>query len=138
MWVMQVAISRQLQQILLQWAEAARPAECCGLVFGQQGRIESVELIANVASDPTRNFEIDPARLIAAMRAARDVGPEVTGHFHSHPIGQAEPSARDLDAADCDGRIWLIIGSDEIRAWKIVLDSNDAFKFVELAMRVEG
>jgi desampylase len=138
MWVMQVAISRHLQQILLQWAEAAKPAECCGLIFGRQGHIESLQLIANVASDPSRNFEIDPARLIAAMRAARDGGPEVTGHFHSHPIGQAKPSARDLDAADCDGRIWLIIGSAEIRTWKIVPDSHDAFKFVELEMRVEG
>jgi desampylase len=138
MWVMQVAISRQQQQILLQWAEVAKPAECCGLVFGRDGHVESVQLTANVASDPNRNFEIDPARLIAAMRSMRDGGPEIIGHFHSHPTGQAEPSKRDLDAAFNDGRIWFIIGIGEICAWKIVPDSNDVLKFVELAMRVEG
>jgi desampylase len=135
---MHVVISRQQKQILQQWAAVASPAECCGLLFGYDGHIEMAELTENVARDPNRNFEIDPSRLIGAMRAMRDKGPKLIGHFHSHPSGKAKPSARDLDAADCDERIWLIVGSDEIRAWKILPDSHDAFKFVELEMRVEG
>jgi desampylase len=138
MWVMQVVISRQQQQILQQWAEVAKPAECCGLLFGHKGRVESTELTKNVALDSNRNFEIDPSRLIAAMRAMRHKGPELIGHFHSHPTGKAEPSKRDLDAAFNDGRIWLIMGSGEMRAWKAVPGLHDALKFVELEMRVEG
>lgn len=64
---------------------------------------------ANVAPDPLRHFEIDPAALIAAHRASRAGGLAVLGYFHSHPNGLARPSATDARAAAGDGRIWAIL-----------------------------
>ena len=54
-------------------AEAARaaPAECCGLLLGRDGRISEARPAANVADNPLRRFEIDPAALFAAHREAR-------------------------------------------------------------------
>lgn len=64
---------------------------------------------ANVAPDPLRHFEIDPAALIAAHRASRAGGLAVLGYFHSHPNGLARPSATDARTAAGDGRIWAIV-----------------------------
>ena len=73
---------------------------------------------ANVAVDPARHFEIEPAGLIAAHRAARTGGPQVIGYFNSHPNGLARPSATDQASAAGDGRVWAIVARGRITLWK--------------------
>lgn len=105
-----------LRQVLA--AAAAEPLrEVCGLLLGSAGRIEAVQAAANVAADPTRWFEVDPAVLIAALRAERGGGPQLLGHYHSHPGGVPEPSPRDLAAAE-PGRLWLIVAGRAARLWR--------------------
>lgn len=115
---------------MIEWAQQADPHECCGLLFGNDVRAFSAELTANVSPTPTTHFEIDPARLIAAEKAARDGGPAIAGYFHSHPRGQAKPSAVDADMAAQDGRIWLIISNGEITAWRKT--NSEGFGPIEL------
>ena len=124
-------------------AEAARahPNEACGLLLGRvedgAERITAIRPAANVAADPTRHFEIDPATLIAALRAERERGPErgpelgpepgkatdgqgdvLLGWYHSHPAGEATPSATDRASAPRDGRLWAIIARGTVRLWR--------------------
>lgn len=103
-------------------AEAARaaPHECCGLLLGGEGRIDAILPAGNVAREPRHRFEIDPAVLIAAHRAAREGGPKVIGCYHSHPDAAAIPSATDGAAAAPDGAIWLILGRDGVSGWRAV------------------
>lgn len=91
--------------------------EVCGLLLGRDGRIVEARPAANVADDPARAFEIDPAALFAALRAARAGGPALIGYYHSHPSGAAAPSARDLAMAAEDGKLWLIVAGDAVTAW---------------------
>jgi proteasome lid subunit RPN8/RPN11 len=98
-------------------AEAASPArEICGLMFGSDTHIERVEATANVAPDPRRAFEIDPSALFAALRAMRQGGDRLIGHYHSHPGGSPIPSTTDLAAAE-PGKLWLILGGGAARVW---------------------
>ena len=113
-------ISSTLLGRLLTDAENSSDAEVCGLLFGREGRIEAAEACANVAADPARTFEIDPAALFAAHRHARNGGPQVIGHYHSHPSGEALPSARDAAQAMGDGALWLILTAHEARLWRSV------------------
>jgi len=113
-----VGISTALHARLIGEAAASPAAEVCGLLFGSAGWIDAALACANVASDPATSFEIDPAALIAAHRAARAGGPTVIGHYHSHPVGAASPSARDAAAAAGDGEFWLIIGAGTMRVWR--------------------
>jgi proteasome lid subunit RPN8/RPN11 len=101
-------------------AEAAKahPLECCGLLLGQGNRIDRAMPCANVHPQPERHFEIDPAALIAAHRAARAGGPEVLGYYHSHPGGSAEPSATDRAMASGDGRVWAIVAGGAVGWWR--------------------
>jgi proteasome lid subunit RPN8/RPN11 len=100
-------------------AEAARaaPAECCGLLLGRAGRVEAVRSVANVSGQPLLRFEIDPAALFAAHRAARAGGPELLGYYHSHPSGHPRPSASDCEHASGDRRAWAIIAGGEVAFW---------------------
>ena len=115
MWV---RISRETLVTILAEAGAAADREVCGLLFGDTDRIDEARAAGNVAVDPLHHFEIDPAALFAAMRAERSGGPRFVGHYHSHPSGSTEPSARDAAATCQPGRLWLIVADGEAALWR--------------------
>lgn len=115
---------------------AAEPHEVCGLLLGEAGRIDAIMPAANVAPDPARHFELDPATLIAAYRRARANGPAVIGHYHSHPSGVAEPSATDLACAAPDGSLWLIVAGRDVGLWAALPDADGRVHFVPATLCV--
>jgi proteasome lid subunit RPN8/RPN11 len=116
---------------LLKEAAKAAPLECCGLLLGSAGSVEEVRPAANVAPEPARQFEIDPAALFAAHRAARAGGSELIGYYHSHPDGHPLPSATDCAHASGDNRAWAIIASGEVRFWR---DGENGFEALSYAV----
>lgn len=130
---MTVSISSELHAGLMAAAAGSPDVEICGLLFGVDGRIDRVEQMNNISSNLDSEFEIDPAQLIAAHRAARLGGPKVIGCFHSHPNGIATPSAKDAEAASGDSMLWLIIGGDQLTAWQ----STDC-GFVPVALAIDA
>ncbi len=123
-----IRIAVHLLDRILTEAAASPAYEVCGLLLGSGTRIEQVVATANVAADPAQAFEVDPVALFAALRAGREGGLALIGHYHSHPNGSAEPSLRDRAAAE-PGRIWIIVGNGTARAW---LAGEDGFR--ELAL----
>ncbi len=115
---MELELTSGVEATLLEEALREHPRECCGLLLGQGARIEHAQPVRNVHPNPLSHFELDPAALIAAHRAARSGGPEVLGYFHSHPNGLTRPSATDQAAASKDGRIWAIVASGKITLWR--------------------
>lgn len=102
-------------------ARAARPNEACGLLFGVHGdagpHVLAASVAANVAADPRRRFEVDPAHLIAAQRAARNGGPAILGVWHSHPDGPPAPSAADRAGITDPAWIWIIVAPPGLAAF---------------------
>lgn len=103
-------------------AEAAYPAECCGLLIGrpesEEGllRVTRVAPSVNLLAAEVGRFEVDPALRFRLMRELRE-GPErIVGHYHSHPDGPAAPSARDAEMAYEADLLWLIISVPSGRA----------------------
>ncbi|EGD59384.1 metal-dependent protease [Novosphingobium nitrogenifigens DSM 19370] len=113
-----LSISLAALDTLFEEARRCHPFEACGLLLGEGSTIATARPTANVAPDPARHFEIDPASLIAAYREARGTGPAVLGHFHSHPTGLARPSETDAAMATRDGRIWAIVANGDIGFWR--------------------
>jgi desampylase len=128
----QVRISSEALAAIQAHAAEDPRAEVCGLLLGQEGHVATALRTINVADDPTRQFEIDPGALIAAHRAARSGGAQLLGSYHSHPSGSAEPSSIDLAYAAADGRLWLIVAGDEVRAW---VAGPDGFRPLQLVVR---
>ena len=127
---MGLTVTRGVIATLLEQAAAAAPAECCGLLLGRGDRVVQAHPAANIAADPLRHFEIDPAALIAAHRAARAGGPAVLGYYHSHPTGHPLPSATDCDHASGDGAVWAIVAADAISCWRDTPDGFAALSYV--------
>jgi proteasome lid subunit RPN8/RPN11 len=103
--------------------EAAWPREACALLVGHAAgdRLTVHEIVpaANVATDPEREFELDPAVHIAVLRKLRDEPVRtntVIGHWHSHPNGRDEPSAKDAAMVSDPGLVWLITAVHDGRA----------------------
>ena len=117
---MTVTIASDLIGQILAQAAATPDVEVCGLLFGTPGAITEVQPCTNAAADPSRWFEIDPATLLAAHRAARAVRARIVGHYHSHPSGVTIPSPHDAAAAVPDGALWLIAAGDELAGWRAV------------------
>jgi proteasome lid subunit RPN8/RPN11 len=116
--VMPVEVSSDVLATLIAEAARAAPAECCGLLLGHEGRISVVQPAANVAAEPRLRFEIDPAALFAAHRAARGGGLQLIGYYHSHPVGHPRPSAADCEHASGDDRIWAIVAGGNVAFWR--------------------
>lgn len=99
-------------------AASAAPQEACGVLFGHDAQITSIQPARNIHSTPETHFEIDPQTLIDAHRAARHEGPEIIGYYHSHPNGLPQPSATDRAMSAGDDSIWAIIGAGGVEFWR--------------------
>ena len=135
---MALHLSSNDQKQLLRWAAVVGQNECCGLLRGSDRKVIAVQWAANVAADPSRNFEIDPAALIAVHKDARTGGVPLLGYFHSHPNGLARPSASDIAQAASDGLIWLIIAGGAVTAWQPIAIGAHVTGFAPVPLIVEG
>ena len=132
---MKIGITRGIDQALVEEAARAAPHEACGLLLGgADGVIARIVPCANVAPDPARHFEIDPAALIDALKAERAGGERVIGYYHSHPTGESLPSVTDAAMAAHDGRIWAIVAGETLGWWR---DTADGFERL-CTMAVQG
>lgn len=110
--------------------------EICGLLLGRDNVVEAIEPCANVHANPATQFELDPAPLFRALRAARAGGRQVIGHYHSHPSGLAAPSPTDAAQAAPDGAFWLIAAGEELTAWRAVRDGAVHGRFDPVSLAI--
>ena len=136
---MEPEISSELLGELLR-AAGDSAVEICGILRGAPECIVAAYPAGNVAEDPARHFEIDPVALFAALRDVRRGGAEILGWYHSHPSGNADPSATDAADAAADGRLWLILGGGSARLWRAVADGarHGRFDPVTFTVRASG
>ncbi len=81
-------------------ATMSYPKECCGLLVGQDDRVQAVEPVRNTRADERYDrFEIDPLDHVRVWEAARAAGCRIIGCYHSHPDGRAYPSSLDRELA---------------------------------------
>jgi proteasome lid subunit RPN8/RPN11 len=125
-------------------AEAAYPAECCGLLVGLEPdpgsdvwRVTRVEPSENLAPEGRNDrFEVDPRLRLRLQRELRDGPNTLIGVYHSHPGGPAQPSATDLESAWEPNLIWLITAVSEGQAIQTtahrLVDQASRFEVIEL------
>lgn len=136
---MALLLSSGIMAQLRDWAAKAEPEECCGLLIGHGGKVETAILAENVATDRKRRFEIDPVVLIAAEKSARSGGALIIGYFHSHPApAPAVPSSADVGAAANDGRVWVIVAGGAVSAWAPRPDMNGEIEAFDAVTIIEG
>jgi proteasome lid subunit RPN8/RPN11 len=130
-----VVLPAQLRAVLLREAERHLPAEACGLLLARIAeplRVCDAIALPN-CSAALDDYEIEAEAVRRIEQSARAHAQHVTGFYHSHPLGGAEPSERDLNAA-WPGYIYLIVGSAPApgpRAWRL-LENRERFEEIPL------
>jgi [CysO sulfur-carrier protein]-S-L-cysteine hydrolase len=93
-----IRIKRDILEEMAAHACGNPQSECCGLLAGRDGVI-TVIFPANNSLASATAYEINPKELFQHMREIRRAGLELMGIYHSHPNGDNEPSARDIEEA---------------------------------------
>lgn len=130
---MRIAISRSVLIGIRRFSADAAPNEACGLLFGDGDAITGFQVAENVAEMAETRFEIDPRALFAALKTERAGGPKIIGYWHSHPSGDAMPSATDAAMAAPDGKLWLIVAGEAVTGWRAA-ERGEHGRFEEVAL----
>jgi proteasome lid subunit RPN8/RPN11 len=87
----------ELQQVI-DHCIAGLPNEACGILAGNDNRVEKIYCMTNAKPGPA-SYEMDAAEQFRVMKDIRASGRSMVGMFHSHPAGQAYPSSVDVEKA---------------------------------------
>ena len=109
---MNLTLAPGILEDVIEHARKSYPNEGCGLLAGQQTAERFIPM-TNVSASAARQYEIDPAELIHALRDLRDSGEQLIAVYHSHPHGPAEPSQTDIDRAYYPEAAHLIVSLAE-------------------------
>lgn len=117
-----VRITDRVKAAIEEHAERARPAECCGLLSGENGLITDAHPLRNEADEPETRYFASPEDLFSAMRRIREAGHALLGIYHSHPRTPAYPSSSDVQMAFYPEAFYFIISLEprlDMRAFRI-------------------
>lgn len=119
-----IQITRPLATHLLTLAQKSPDQEICGLVGAIDDQPSTVYPVANTATTPSTNFEMDAQGQIDALKEMRNKNEKLFAIYHSHPRSPAEPSETDLANIGYPDVYQLIIslntaGVLEMRAYQL-------------------
>jgi proteasome lid subunit RPN8/RPN11 len=125
-----LVIPRPIFEAMLAHAQAALPAECCGLLAGTVacgiGQVAQHLPLVNALSSPTE-YESNPRSMLAAHKAMRAADTDVLAVYHSHPTSDPVPSRRDRERNYGEQIMNFIIGlrtaEPDVRAWWLTADT---------------
>jgi proteasome lid subunit RPN8/RPN11 len=104
----EVIISQSQWLALREHAAACAPQEACGILAGHSGRCVSVIPLTNALHSRTR-YEVAPEALFQVFKTLQRNDWELLAIFHSHPCGEARPSATDIANAYYPHSAYLIL-----------------------------
>jgi proteasome lid subunit RPN8/RPN11 len=129
--ISELRISRLDLELIQGELEANSPYEACGVLVGTIDRdtavVEKAVPITN-SKRTSRSFELEPKEFYNAWNNAEKSGKEIVGVYHTHPRSSAVPSVWDRETMQNDTGVWLIAGSDGMKAYVWV----DGVKGVEI------
>jgi len=101
------------------------PDEACGLLVGSYGGDEVAQLFVTPnAAASAMVYEIAPKELLRVDRAARELGADIMGVFHSHTHTDAYPSPTDVAQATDPGWHYVLVSLRDthpvVRSYRIV------------------
>jgi [CysO sulfur-carrier protein]-S-L-cysteine hydrolase len=107
-------LPRDLYMEMVAHCLSGLPDEACGLLVGSYGGDEAVHLFptANAAASAIV-YEIDPKEMLRVDRAARALGADIMGVFHSHTHTDAYPSPTDVAQATDPGWHYVLVSLRE-------------------------
>lgn len=117
-----VRLPDHLRQEIIDHCRSELPNEGCGLIAMDGDTVVAVYATSNAGASPT-GYTIPPEEHFVALTDAESRGWELSGVFHSHPNGTAEPSMVDIQSALDPEWLYLVVGlggnEPVVRGWRI-------------------
>jgi proteasome lid subunit RPN8/RPN11 len=107
----EIRLARDVAAEILSHARSKPDEECCGLLAGRCGVLTRALPALNAAEQRATSFEIAPKELFHIIREIRVAGLELLGIYHSHPNGDNQPSARDIERAYYPDAAYFILSA---------------------------
>jgi proteasome lid subunit RPN8/RPN11 len=127
-------LRRQHAEEIVAHAREEAPNECCGILAGKNGRALKLYRAVNSERSPYR-YDIDAQDLYRIHNEVQAEGWEFVAIYHSHPDGEAYPSATDVALARWPG------GDGYVDAWPdvryLIVSLADPQSPVIRAFRIE-
>lgn len=122
-------VRRGVLESIAAQARDSLPHECCGILLAEAGDPPTISraLQADNAerAAPQQRYVLGHKAHLEAVNAEASGRARIAGYYHSHPQGDARPSARDLERA-VPGVAYLIVGlrrhSTAYAAWRLEED----------------
>jgi proteasome lid subunit RPN8/RPN11 len=103
-------LSQEIAERIRKHGAETYPHECCGALLGRDADavgkgepprdvLDLFPLLNRRDDSPRNRFSVTSEDVLAAEKAARALGIDVVGWYHSHPDHPAEPSQYDRDHA---------------------------------------
>jgi desampylase len=109
-------------------------AEICGALLGDGNVVTAVLPLVNHSVHAQDSFYIPATEVMRIERAAESDGHMLMGFYHSHPNGDAVPSATDVLEALPGYVYWIVSRSGDLRAWRL-RDDRTQFDEVDAVTR---
>jgi proteasome lid subunit RPN8/RPN11 len=130
-----IRIHAKILRAILEHAKREPHTECCGLLAGRGGTIDTIFPAKNALKSATV-YEIAPKELFQLFREMREQGLQHLGQYHSHLHSENVPSPTDIEHAGYPDHAYFIVtllpnALEPVRAFSI----RDG-KFEQLAVIV--
>ena len=83
---------------MVEQAEAKAPIEACGILAGNNGKVEKLYKMTNI-DNSSDHFMMEPKEQFAVVKDIRSNGLKMLAIYHGHPETPARPSAEDIRLA---------------------------------------
>jgi len=118
-----VIVPAAVRADMIAHAETDAPRECCGLLVGDEWRVDENVRTTNLEPGTTR-YLVDPAEHVALLKRLRGGPRDVIGAYHSHPRSPAWPSPSDIADAFSAHFVYVIVSladpaTPAVRAFRI-------------------
>ncbi len=119
-----IRIPKTIYDQILAHAAAEAPMECCGLLAGRNGTVDTIYPMTNADHSPVR-YMIDPKEQFAAIKDMRAKEIDLLAIYHSHPATEAYPSTTDVRLAYYPDAVYIILSLQDparpvMNAYRIV------------------
>jgi [CysO sulfur-carrier protein]-S-L-cysteine hydrolase len=118
-----IRIHAKILREIVDYAKREPLTECCGLLAGRDGVIDTIFPAQNALNSPTV-YEIDPKELFQLFREMREQGLTHLGQYHSHLHSENVPSPTDIAQAGYPDHAYFIAtllpgAAEPVRAFSI-------------------
>jgi proteasome lid subunit RPN8/RPN11 len=103
-----IRIHAKILSEILDHARHEPLTECCGLLAGRDGVIDTIFRAKNSLNSPTV-YEIAPKELFQLFREMREQGLTHLGQYHSHLRTENVPSPTDIEQAGYPDHAYFIV-----------------------------